>query len=189
MKTNLLIALMFLSLMFVTYPSHSKEIWFLGDSLSSGANSHVEILNKTTDHQIRNLARAGMRWVDLEVPRFIRCAKGIEVVIWLGGNDAIYNTHAPWLVEAIVDNLQFLQGRNCKVTLILPPKLTFREDIDKRLVNVRDIMIGIAIDYENVTVIEPLWDNNQLLDGVHQNDGLHMWQAYDFYYKLGLDEE
>ena len=152
-----------------------EEWWWFGDSLSSGWNSQAEFLDQQGYAQIRNMARGGLRAVDVEIPDWLLCWPDYtRVVLYLGGNDALQDIPDVWFEMKYRDFLQHLSGRQCSTLVILPPALVgtqWEEKLDAK----RRIILRLASEYDNTTVIDLPHPSDQTVDGLHQDQWL-MWR-------------
>lgn len=167
-----------------------EQIWVLGDSLTAVHNSWAEQLDDNDRVHMRNLAKRGMRAIDLTVPKWITCKnfagyRSDRVVVALGGNDAIHGIGNPDYKQALTDALQHLQGRGCSVILIPPPKLE-GSALEAAMVAKRNVVWHLASQYPNVRLVDMPHPVEMTVDGVHQDDALHDWQYEYMREALGL---
>ena len=172
---------------------NKQGVWVFGDSLSSPGHGWAQIINNLSFGQMRNTARGGLRMVDVIMPDWLVCQtednRGFvndQVVIWLGGNDGLQKTNVEWYERKLRDHLQFLEGRKCRVYLVLPPLFVNDHELAGLFEPYRIISERVGNEYDNVKVIDMHWDENKLSDGLHQNKGLHFWQAVQMVNVLGL---
>lgn len=145
-----------------------RDLWVFGDSLTSPANSWAEVIDDQGYAQIRNTARAGLRLVDVTMPNWLYCWQGEEVVLRLGTNDAGNNVPAAVYEQKLIDVLQFLQGRDCKVWLMLPIRFTGGgQELDQRLRKFKQITRRTGRNYQNVTILDVPYNEKETGDGLH----------------------
>ena len=153
-----------------------RRITIFGDSLSASSHSWAEKL-RSPDVHIRNYAWEGLLLRDFTVPRWLTCFRfyGLpadQVVLWFGVNDAVLGSSIGYGVR-LRDALQVLEGRGCRVYLMLPPLYIDRLATHNALIRIRRTAYRLAREYDNVQVIEPYWDTALTRDGLHPTDALH----------------
>jgi hypothetical protein len=139
--------------------------WLFGDSLSSDAGAW----SSKVDFHINNVAQAGSMITQSDIPRQVSCARR-EVIYWLGTNDAGRGVDKVLYQQALRDHMQFLEGRNCKVWMVLPVLVTLTPEHEQRTRDARQWSKAVAKDYENVTVLNAPYLTSETTDGVHPTD-------------------
>ena len=172
---------------------HDTEIWLFGDSLSAPHNSWAELIDDLGYAKINNLSRGLVQMAQVTIPEWVQCDPGLtQVIIWLGSNDAYLGVPDAWFRLRFRDALQFLEGRDCPVTVMLPPAL---EGTDREASQgaKRNIIVEEAFNYHNVDVVDMPYPIEQTLDPArgdyHQSPGMHFWQAVYMINHLGLSNE
>jgi len=164
----------------------SQHYWIFGDSLTSSPDSWANQLDDHNFATINNAAQPGLRLVDLTLPRYIKCADS-EVIMWIGTNDAGNNITKDRYEQALTDKLKFLEGRECKVWLILPLQLdTLGPELQARTMAAREWTLQIASLYSNVTILDPPYSPDQTVDGLHPNTGAQFWTAVYLANEIGM---
>ena len=185
-------AILFLTTCWAIVPSAEADVdqsvWVFGDSLSSSGRGWAGLIATHGYAHMRNTARGGLRMTDVTIPDWLRCVgpNNDQVIIWLGTNDALQGIYMPHFKTKLRDHLQVLEGRGCRVYLVLPPLFVQNHEAAAKIEPYRDVTLDIGLQYTNVTIIEPVWNEDLLFDGLHQEPALHFWQAVDFINKLGL---
>ena len=164
----------------------SQHYWVFGDSLTSQPDSWANQLDDYGFATINNGAQPGLRLVDLTLPGYIKCGPS-EVIVWLGTNDAGNNVLKPHYVQALTDALQFFEGRQCNVWLILPLLFdTLGPQMQERTLAVREWTLQTASPYTNVTILDPPYSPDQTVDGLHPNTGAQFWTAVYLASEIGM---
>ena len=161
---RILIALAFLS----ASTAHANSYWLFGDSLSSDAGAW----SSKVDFHINNAAQAGSLLTQSDIPRQLSCHKR-EVIYWLGTNDAGYGVPQGLYQQELRDHMQFLEGRGCKVWMVLPVVVTLSPEHEQRTKDARNWSKAVANDYNNVTVLSAPYLTADTSDGLHPTDSRH----------------
>jgi lysophospholipase L1-like esterase len=162
---RILIALAFLS---ASTAHATSSYWLFGDSLSSDAGAW----SSKVDFHINNAAQAGSLLTQSDIPRQLSCHKR-EVIYWLGTNDAGYGVPQGLYQQELRDHMQFLEGRGCKVWMVLPVVVTLSPEHEQRTKDARNWSKAVAKDYNNVTVLSAPYLTADTSDGLHPTDSRH----------------
>jgi hypothetical protein len=161
---RILIALALLS----ASTAHATSYWLFGDSLSSDPGAW----SSKVDFHINNVAQAGSMITQSDIPRQVSCARR-EVIYWLGTNDAGRGVDKVLYQQELRDHMQFLEGRGCKVWLVLPVVVTLSPEHEQRTRDARQWSKAVAKDYDNVTVLSAPYLTADTSDGLHPTDKRH----------------
>ena len=148
--------------------AHATSYWLFGDSLSSDAGAW----SSKVDFHINNAAQAGSMITQSDIPRQVSCAKR-EVIYWLGTNDAGDGVSEGLYKLALRDHMQFLEGRGCKVWMVLPVLVTLSPEHEQRTKDARQWSKAVAKDYSNITVLSAPYLTADTIDGLHPTDSRH----------------
>jgi len=164
----------------------TQHYWVFGDSLTSTPDSWANQLDDLGFATINNAAQPGLRLVDLTLPRYLNCVHS-EVIIWIGTNDAGNKIPKKRYEQALTDAMQFFEGRECKVWLILPLQLdTLGSELQERTLAAREWTLQIASMYSNVSILDPHYSPDQTVDGLHPNTGAQFWTAVYLLNEIGM---
>ena len=142
--------------------------YLFGDSLSSDAGAW----SSKVDFHVNNVAQAGSLLTQSDIPRQLSCHKR-EVIYWLGTNDAGYGVPQGTYQQSLRDHMQFLEGRGCKVWMVLPVVVTLSPEHEQRTKDARQWSKAVAKDYSNVTVLSAPYLTADTSDGLHPTDKRH----------------
>ena len=162
---RILIALAFLS---ASTAHANTSYWLFGDSLSSDSGAW----SSKVDFHINNAAQAGSLLTQSDIPRQLSCHKR-EVIYWLGTNDAGYGVPQGLYQQELRDHMQFLEGRGCKVWMVLPVVVTLSPEHEQRTKDARQWSKAVAKDYSNITVLSAPYLTADTSDGLHPTDNRH----------------
>jgi hypothetical protein len=149
-----------------------------GDSLSASECSWPQVFSEY-GLAVQVQAQPGRMFMDWNVPSDLYPFEGAKVVIWLGGNDALWSMHLrPSWANRVADKVSTIKQRFGDVIVILPPDF---EVFDTT--GVREILSGL-----DATIIDPTWwADIPTLDGVHPTCEGHRQVAYQLYWALAYE--
>ena len=169
------------------YADDSQHYWVFGDSLTSTSDSWANQLSEYNFATINNTAEPGLRLVDLTLPGYLRCTNS-EVIMWIGTNDAGNKIPQARYEQALVDKLQFFEGRNCTVWLVLPLDLTtLGYELEEATQAARAWTTQVASSYSNVTILDPPYNPEHTTDGLHPTTGAQFWTAVYLADAIGMN--
>lgn len=187
--------------------ARETHVWVFGDSLSSAtiswpaAISATDANPNTPQHEfiayMKVAAQAGLAYSNLrgeayfQLPPYLSCRGGpghpvTKVVLWLGGNDGTYGTPPHAVREHVTTAVRQLQKKGCEFYLVLPPKPEpgfIRYD---SWMLVRSIIQDVAEREGVENLLDPYYDWNETLDGLHPNARLSWALGVYFAKQLNL---
>jgi hypothetical protein len=158
----------------------ANPLIIFGDSLTAGACSWPQVFSEY-GIAVQVAAQPGRMFMDWEPPADLYPFEDARVVIWLGGNDALWGMHKrPTWKSRISDKIATLKQRFGEVIVILPPDF---QAFDTS--GARDILSTM-----DATIIDPSawWYEIETVDGVHPSCSGHRSVAYKLYWSLVWSE-
>jgi len=176
------------------YAAHDEpRLIVIGDSLSTTHESWPNYLRAIAPRwNIHVMAQNGRTIRDFSIPRDLWTAgdKNETVIYFLGCNDILQNSDVMHATYRLKNHLSFLLDRNFKVLLIIPPhlskfKASHRESFQKH----RALFESFRGTHPNLWIydMDNVWDNDQLLDGIHPKPGLSYEMALMINMVLGMN--
>lgn len=152
-----------------------------GDSLTSPSYSWAAQLDDRDIVHMMVSAWPGRRMVELMIPDDIFARGDMScAIIWLGGNDALSKENQLKFKMHTVSNARFLVDRGFKVFLVQPPLFDL---IDTTAY--RKIIADVATDL-GIALLDPAFDLDQAVDGIHPTYDGHFNLAYWFMMHIDL---
>jgi hypothetical protein len=159
-----------------------QRIIVIGDSISEHIYcwpNELRLENPQLNMQL--MTQSGRTIRDFSLPRDLRNASKKDVVIYfLGTNDAHGGYPMRYVNEAFVSHMVFLQEREFRIIVLLPPASSLlmpRIEHVRTVVKMQSLRLGIKFyDLE-------FWDESMTKDGIHPSPELSRLVA-EFIYNL-----